>query len=175
MSPADDADPATPTSSAIPDTPSQDEPLADEQLADDGLVLRSVDDVGTLLRLLRARLKCSQREFAELAGVPRSTVDRLESGRCQAKLDTLLRLTSLAGCRLVLLDQDGRRVRADEERDRLRDGGDRHFPAHLRVFKTPAYISINYRDYWGYDRVAWDEREAPAYTFWRRPRRRPPR
>jgi transcriptional regulator with XRE-family HTH domain len=75
-------------------------------------------DVPSLVRLFRCQGRMSQREFAALAGVPRSTIDGLEAGRCEPKLSTLLRLAELAGCRFALVNV--RRSDADRMPDGLR-------------------------------------------------------
>ena len=54
---------------------------------------RHVDRLaGNLLRMARARTGVSQAQLAELAGVPRSTVERIEAGTRQPSLPTLAKL-----------------------------------------------------------------------------------
>lgn len=121
-----------------------------------------------MIRLFRERRRMSQREFAELAGVPKSTIDRWEAGRCEPRLSTLARLAKLAGCRFVLVDGKGRRLAPDPEREKHLDGGARHYPAHLAMRKTVGYLSTEPRNWWGWERIAWFDDPAPLYTFWRR-------
>jgi transcriptional regulator with XRE-family HTH domain len=64
---------------------------------------------GNLLRLARAKAGVTQARLAELAGVPRSTVERIEAGTRQPSLVTLSRL--LAAVDLEL------RIRVDEYDD----------------------------------------------------------
>ena len=47
---------------------------------------------GNLLRMARAKTGVSQAHLAQLAGVPRSTVERIEAGTRQPSLPTLCRL-----------------------------------------------------------------------------------
>lgn len=47
---------------------------------------------GNLLRLGRSRRRVTQRQLAELAGVPQSTIARIESGDRQPSVPTLYRL-----------------------------------------------------------------------------------
>ena len=56
---------------------------------------------------LRRRADLSQRELAALAGVPASTVARLESGATtDPRLSTMAKLAAAAGHRLVIADDD---------------------------------------------------------------------
>lgn len=47
---------------------------------------------GNLLRVARSQTGVSQRQLAELAGMPQSTIARIESGTRQPSLPVLLRL-----------------------------------------------------------------------------------
>jgi transcriptional regulator with XRE-family HTH domain len=47
---------------------------------------------GNIVRLARAKAGVSQAQLAQLAGVPRSTVERIEAGTRQPSLPTLGRL-----------------------------------------------------------------------------------
>jgi DNA-binding XRE family transcriptional regulator len=53
---------------------------------------------GNLLRLARQRRSWSQRQLVEAAGVPVSTVARIESGARQPSLDTISRLPPTWSC-----------------------------------------------------------------------------
>jgi transcriptional regulator with XRE-family HTH domain len=55
---------------------------------------------GNLLRLARSRRGLSQRQLAELAGVPQSTVGRIETYRQQPTLPLLARLLAAADLEL---------------------------------------------------------------------------
>jgi transcriptional regulator with XRE-family HTH domain len=55
---------------------------------------------GNLLRLARMRSGLSQRQLAEAAGVPQSTVARIETYRHQPTLPLLARLFAAAGLEL---------------------------------------------------------------------------
>jgi transcriptional regulator with XRE-family HTH domain len=85
-------------------------------------------DLGALLRSLRRRADLSQRELAVRAGVPKSTISRIEAGRARdPKFRTVARLVSAAGGTLGLGE-----VPPDPHGDR-RDEGGRRYPAHLDV------------------------------------------
>jgi transcriptional regulator with XRE-family HTH domain len=83
-----------------------------------------------LLRRIRRTADLSQRELARAGGLPRSTVAAAEAGTRGLDARTLARLAAVAGLRLALLDTEGREV-APMDAAAVRDGGDRHFPAHL--------------------------------------------
>jgi transcriptional regulator with XRE-family HTH domain len=62
-----------------------------------------VSDLGACLRALRRRADLSQRELAQRAGVPQSTVSRLESGDVSnPRLQTLKQIVEAADCVLVI-------------------------------------------------------------------------
>ena len=52
---------------------------------------------GRLVRAARWRADLSQRALAQAAGVPRSTVARIESGHVSPRVDTFVRLLEAAG------------------------------------------------------------------------------
>jgi transcriptional regulator with XRE-family HTH domain len=93
---------------------------------------------GNLLRLARMRRGLSQRQIAEVAGVPQSTVARIESHRQQPTLPLLARLFAAADLELrTWLEDyddhddvlDARRVkRPAAQRRRVRAAQD-HFAA----------------------------------------------
>ncbi|MDW5327616.1 helix-turn-helix transcriptional regulator [Plantactinospora sp. KLBMP9567] len=85
-------------------------------------------DLGGLLRKLRRQADLSQRELAVLAGVPKSTISRIEAGRARdPKFRTVERLVLAAGGTFGL---DGLPPHPHEHR---RDEGGRRYPAHLDV------------------------------------------
>ncbi|MDG4807424.1 GNAT family N-acetyltransferase [Micromonospora sp. WMMD1120] len=111
-------------------------------MADD----RDSIDVGAILRGLRRCADLSQRELAELAGVPKSTVARIEGGHgAGPAFQTVERLVRAAGGELTLTLPGAcppglaggsplrRNDRAGEPSDELRDEAGRRYPAHLDV------------------------------------------
>ncbi|BCB81131.1 hypothetical protein GCM10022251_67270 [Phytohabitans flavus] len=86
-------------------------------------------ELGVTLRALRRRADLSQRQLAELAGVPKSTVTRIESGEVtDPRLRTVERLVRAAGERIA--------VSGDVEpapSEGWRDRADRNYPPHLDV------------------------------------------
>lgn len=97
-------------------------------------------DPSGLCRAIRRRADASQRELAQRAGVSRSTVARIESGRLTPSLAVLERLLDVADLVLVAVDRNGRLVvpmmdlPGDQE---VRDGDGKRFPAHLDTTLDP--------------------------------------
>src|ERR1700760_4179219 len=86
----------------------------------------------TLLRSVRWARQLSQRELAEVAGVPLSTIERIESGQTSNPgLRTIERILSSTGYQLAIANQHGRLLNLDEDRFRHHDRSGRHLPAHL--------------------------------------------
>lgn len=105
----------------------------------------------------------SQRELAEIAGVPRSTVHRIEAGTSDPRLSTLDALLDSIGIELAA-HIGGKIVAVDAERDQLVDVTGRHFPAHWQV-RPVEWID----DWWGW----WRKNPRvgsypPSHTYWRR-------
>lgn len=98
---------------------------------DEGLGAPQLDVIGTILRCRRAA-DLSQRDLAALLGVCPSTVARWENGTRMPSADMLLAIVSLAGFRLVMLDEQDQQVEAAPT-ETLRDRGGRRMPAHLDV------------------------------------------
>jgi transcriptional regulator with XRE-family HTH domain len=128
-----------------------------------------------ILRAVRHLRRLSQRELAEQAGVPRSTVDRIESGRTRdPALATIDQILNSVGLHLAIHDADNRELRIDGDRFRVWDRAGRRFPAHLPVRK----ITSMQDDWWGWFRIAWlpDSPKlnpiVPYYTYDRRPCKR---
>lgn len=61
---------------------------------------------GNLLRSARAKAGVSQAQLAVLAGVPRSTVERIEAGARQPSLITLSRLLAAVGLEMRIRLED---------------------------------------------------------------------
>lgn len=73
-----------------------------QNMARHSLKIERNSEAGALLTKARLEKKLSQRELAELAGVPQSTVSRIESGRSDPSLSTLERLLAPVGLRPVV-------------------------------------------------------------------------
>ncbi|MGY1671143.1 helix-turn-helix domain-containing protein [Geodermatophilus sp. SYSU D00710] len=87
-------------------------------------------DLSGLLRRIRRLADLSQREIAQATGTPRATIAAAEAGTRGLDARALARLAAVAGVRLALLDAEGREV-SPMDAAAVRDGGGRHFPAHL--------------------------------------------
>ena len=72
----------------------------------------------------------SQRELADLLGLSRATVGRIESGAMRVDTDTLASILAVAGLRLAVLDTTGVEVPPIPS-DVLRDHAGRRLPSHL--------------------------------------------
>jgi transcriptional regulator with XRE-family HTH domain len=129
-------------------------------------------DLSGALRRIRRTADLSQRELAAACGVSASVVAHTEARRRGLPVEVLQQAAALAGLRLALLDHTGREV-AGMSGGTARDGGDRHFPAHLDTRHGDV-------DWWhGPERYS---RAQPTYTFdrdrerrdtWRRARGTP--
>lgn len=76
---------------------------------------------GNLLRIARAQLDMTQRDLAEAAGVPQSTIARIESGTRQPSLPALARILASVGLqpRISLAVYDSHDDVLDSEVERL--------------------------------------------------------
>jgi transcriptional regulator with XRE-family HTH domain len=122
---------------------------------------------------VRRQRQLSQREFAEHAHVTVSTISRIEAGTTVPRLDTFVALLASTGYEIIIADNCGRMLQLDAEHDRLRDRGNRRFPAHLEAGRTPGYFEHdNPRTWWGWERIAWPftDHWVPEFTYWRRQR-----
>ena len=69
-----------------------------------GKDLDEIEDVSRIIGTMierRHALKISQRELAELCGIPHSSVARIESGKIVPKLNTLLKIFKELGLQLT--------------------------------------------------------------------------
>lgn len=94
-------------------------------------------DVGGYVRQVRRRTRMNQREIAAACAVSPSTVSRAEAGHGTMSLATFSRLLRAAGLRLVVVDDEKRRVPALKEPPSTRDLAGRRFPAHLDLILDP--------------------------------------
>ena len=93
---------------------------------------------GDYLRKVRRVADLSQRQAARAAKLPRSAVERIESGRLDPRVGQLQQAFDLVCWSLVVVNAEGRVVMPLREFDGdLRDGGERHFPAHFDVILDP--------------------------------------
>jgi hypothetical protein len=74
---------------------------------------------GVLLKNARTRAGLTQRSLAARAGVPQSTVGRIETGAIEPRIDTLLRLLHASGHDLELGKRLGNGVDRAQIRERL--------------------------------------------------------
>ena len=105
---------------------------------DGGLAV--MGDVQTLVRGLRRRATMSQRELAGAAGLPQSTVARIEAGQSDPRWSTIVRLVEAAGRQLLLAGDKGD-IPAPDLFEDVRDDGGRQWPAHLHA-RLPGWWSM---------------------------------
>jgi len=84
-----------------------------------------------LLRRVRRQRDVSQRELAELAGLPKSTIGDIEAGRVVPLLSTLERALEAAGYHLDVVDAGGRVATWMVSDVEPRDRAGRRYPPHL--------------------------------------------
>jgi transcriptional regulator with XRE-family HTH domain len=130
---------------------------------------RDRQDLGVLLRSVRRWRRLSQRELAQLAGVDRAVLSRIEAGqRDGAAFRTVERLLGAAGYYFLVVNSTGRPLLVDHPDDGLRDRAYRRFPAHLvaRQVRRGQW----WDPWWGwYRRKSWD-RETGFWCYDPRPR-----
>jgi transcriptional regulator with XRE-family HTH domain len=97
-----------------------------------------------LLRAARRRADVSQLDIARAARVSKSTVARIESGTLRPSLDILDLLLGAAGFSLTVVDDEGRVLQPMLDRDDLKDGAGRRYPAHFDVIPDPVG-----QEWWG--------------------------
>lgn len=117
-------------------------------------------DIAGILRTIRSRYKCSQRQLAALAGLPPSRVSAIESGRATADVTTLQRLLAVFGAGLMVFDEFGLGVDPHRD-DGLRDRAGRRYPAHLDVRE----VGPNGHGWWGRATISPWVRPQPEHTF----------
>ncbi|WP_405091334.1 helix-turn-helix transcriptional regulator [Micromonospora sp. NBC_01392] len=90
-----------------------------------------------IVRAVRRRADASQRELARFARVHPTTVGRIEAGTLVPSVAMLSRILSVAGFRLVVVDEAGTVLKPMRDRADLRDGAERRYPSHLDVVTDP--------------------------------------
>lgn len=126
-------------------------------------------DVAAVVRSMRRLAVLSQRELADRSGVPRSTVERIESGCTKNPgILTVVDLAEAAECSVRITDAQGGEVARSHPDEELRDRGSRHYPAHLELY-TPGWMD----EWWGWCRIAWwmEDPVVPKHVYYRRDRR----
>ncbi|MFI6160475.1 GNAT family N-acetyltransferase [Micromonospora haikouensis] len=146
-------------------------------------------DLGGSLRALRRRADLSQRELADLAGVPQATLARIESGRSgDVRFRTVERLVRAAGGRVAIGipgdqpgDQPGDHTCDQPGDDRvpevvpvpgvphdgLRDEAGRRYPAHLDAWEVHGpkdWPGAWWAGWWNLPPQHWPRR-LPAATY----------
>ena len=124
-----------------------------------------------ILRGLRRSVGVSQRELADRAGLPQSTISRIEANRTDPRFGTLCGILSSCGYVVLVAPAHGRGapIPDDPGNEDLVDRVGRRPPAHLPVW----LIRSAWRDYWwGWYRLAWDINDpvVPNHTYAERPR-----
>ena len=127
-------------------------------------------DAARCVRAVRCAKVLSQRELAARAGLPTSTVSRIEAGTADPKLSTFARLLDSVGFRAQIVDARGRLLVVKDDYEGLMDRSGRNFPAHLECGETPDYWDFSGRRWWGWHNIAWPGQidRVPPYTYWRR-------
>ncbi|TDB74089.1 MULTISPECIES: helix-turn-helix domain-containing protein [unclassified Micromonospora] len=122
---------------------SADEPPDEpDNLAPDPPVAGPVDaeivwPVAGIVRAVRRRADRSQRELARAAGLHHGTVGRIEAGELLPSLAVLHRILAVGGFHLAVVDRCGRVLQPMRDRDDIRDGAERRYPAHLDTILDP--------------------------------------
>lgn len=125
---------------------------------------------------MRCGRRISQRELAEVAHIPRTTIARIEGGATIPRFDTLVHLAAALGYVVSIHDRHRRPLHVDADKEALVDRGGRHFPAHLRADRTPGYFApIEAGNWWGWHNIAWPFTDdwVPEHTYWQRVEWRP--
>ncbi|MDX6254364.1 MAG: hypothetical protein QOJ11_698 [Frankiales bacterium] len=135
----------------------------DAAVRQDPLLTAPLPSPPALLRAARHYADLSQRELAERAGVPKSVVGDIESGRVASPaFGLVVRLVEAAGLHVRVIDLFAMPV-TRRPLDHVLDAGGRHWLGHLDVRKVRSE-----RDWW-YSRTRPGERPLPDFTAeWRR-------
>ena len=70
------------------------------------ILMEEIDELTSIVSAMidkRTALGITQRELAQLCGLPQSSIARIESGRTTPKLDTLLKIIHPLGLKLKLV------------------------------------------------------------------------
>lgn len=131
-------------------------------------------DPGDLLRAVRRERRLSQRELALLAGVAKSTIDRIEARpEAQPSFRLMVRVLDAAGYEVLLLHETDPPLSLYDGRDGLIDRGGRRFPAHLPIWEVPPMFGPPAHSvrWWGWHHRAFYDGDpnTPEWTFARRP------
>ena len=73
---------------------------------DNRILMEEIDELTSIVSAMidkRTALGITQRELAQLCGLPQSSIARIESGRTTPKLDTLLKIIHPLGLKLKLV------------------------------------------------------------------------
>jgi len=111
-----------------------------------------------LVRRARRIADLSQRELADVIGVTRGTIGKIEAGVHVPSLGLFVRALGAAGLWLAVVDDDGHVVPPMAEWPDARDGAERRYPSHLDTIVDPRPGEW-WADQYGLTR--------PPETFWR--------
>jgi transcriptional regulator with XRE-family HTH domain len=115
--------------------------------------------VPDLLRAARKLRTLSQRELAVRAGLPKTTIGRLESGETtDPALSTMQCVLAAAELSLIVVDNHGEELSYRNGPDTHLDKSGRHFPAHLSQEPLNA-------GWWGWGRIAWSDSGDPKRYY----------
>ena len=133
---------------------------------------RSADDcirVADVVRAVRRNAGMSQRDLATHAGVPASTVGRIEASRSDDVLvSTLLKLIDATEHAIVVVDEGGAPIDLRHPQGKnvaqYRDLLGRRLPAHLRIFQP---LGEGLDRWWGWRHIAWElsDRTVPGFSY----------
>lgn len=129
-------------------------------------------DLGRILRGLRRRADLSQRELAERAHVPTSSIGRIESGDTPSPgFRTIERLVAATGGSIRISGPPERPAEypcpPEPPHEDLGDAAGRRYPAHLdvrRVTEAKDWWGAWWANWYNLPRHRWP-REAPEHTF----------
>ncbi|MGY1802850.1 helix-turn-helix domain-containing protein [Blastococcus sp. SYSU D00922] len=99
-------------------------------------------DLCGALRRIRRVADLSQRELADAAGIPPSTLAHAESGTRDLGVGSLARAAAVAGLRLTVVDSSGAEV-GPMSAGAVRDLGGRRFPAHLDTARSDEALRLD--------------------------------